>query len=228
MDKKEALRRCLLFSNLKPQDTAYLTSISITKKYKKDELIFRQGAEAFGLFVIMSGKAKIFKISSAGKEYIMKVVSAGDSMAEAAVFSDSGYPAYAGAITDCQAIFIPKREFVSALKMRPDMSVRMLAVLSDRLRELNALIEDLSLKDVAARVVKYIVDVAVRRYGAVKDGLEVDLEIPKNQLALKLGTAGETLSRTLKRLKDQKMISLKRKTIIIRDAGRLQKIISGA
>ncbi len=223
----DLLRRCPLFSGLGEDDFRKIRAIALTKRIGKKKIIFSEGEPAKGFYVLLSGRVKLFKVSSEGKEQILHIVSAPDAFAEAALFLEGHYPAFAETLSECEMVFFPKRDFVDLVAKNPQLSLNMIVSLSHYLKKLAALIEELSLKDVSARVAKYILDLSLR---ALKEGRapsEVELDVNKTQLALRLGTISETLSRTFAKLKAKKVIDLQRDRIRILDREALEQLASG-
>ena len=105
----DPLKRCPLFAGLAEEDLKKIRAIALLKHVSKKGLVFADGQEAKGFYVILSGKVKLYKVSSEGKEQILHVVSAPDAFAEAALFLEGNYPASAEAMTDCQLFFFPKK-----------------------------------------------------------------------------------------------------------------------
>ncbi len=223
----DLLKRCPLFAGLKEEDLKRIRAIAITKKYGKKDVLFSEGGEAKGFFVVLSGKVKLYKVSSEGKEQILHVVSAPDAFAEAALFLEGRYPAFAEALMDTQLLFFPKREFVQMIEKNPQLSINMIVSLSQYLRKFASLIEELSLREVSARIAKYLIDLSVKRSKEGKDPREVELDLSKTQLASKLGTISETLSRTLAKMKAKGIIDVQKNKIRILNRSVLDELASG-
>jgi len=223
----ELLKRCPLFAGLKEEELKRVRAIASLKRIEKKEVLFSDGEEARGFYVILSGRVKLFKISPEGKEQILHIVSAPDAFAEAALFLEGTYPAFAEAMTDCQLLFFPKRDFIHLIEKNPQLSINMIVTLSHFLKRFASLIEELSLKEVSSRIAKYIVDLSMKSSKEGKSPKEVELDLSKTQLALKLGTISETLSRTLAKMRAKKIIEVKKNKIIILDRESLEELASG-
>jgi CRP/FNR family transcriptional regulator len=223
----ELLRRCLLFAGLKEEDLKRIRAIASLKQIKKKEILFSDGEEARGFYVILSGRVKLFKVSLEGKEQILHIVGAPDAFAEAALFLEGTYPAFAETMTDCQLLYFPKRDFIQLIERNPQLSINMIVTLSHYLKRFASLIEELSLKEVSSRIAKYLVDLSMRSSKEGKSPKEVELDLSKTQLALKLGTISETLSRTLAKMKAKRTIDVKKNKIIILNREALEELASG-
>lgn len=219
IDIASHLKKNILFSCLNGFQLARLSQITAIKRYPKDALIFSEGDPALGFYVVAEGKVKIYKLSAQGKEYIMHAASNPETVAEVTVFSGKDYPAYAQAMTSSILLFIPKTGFLGILKEYPEIGMRMLGALAARQRRFADIIEDLSLRDVLSRLSRYILNLSEKKQS---DTFELDMQ--KSELAMKLATIPETLSRNLRKLKTKKIISLKGKTILILNRETLQKL----
>ena len=223
----ELLRRCPLFAGLKEEDLKRIRAIASLRQIEKKEVLFSDGEETKGFYVILSGRVKLFKVSPEGKEQILHIVSAPDAFAEAALFLEGTYPAFAEAMTDCQLLYFPKKDFIQLIEKNPQLSINMIVTLSHFLKRFASLIEELSLKEVSSRIAKYIVDLSIKSSKEGKSPKEVELDLSKTQLALKLGTISETLSRTLAKMKAKRIIDVKKNKIIILNREALEELASG-
>jgi len=221
-DIEKYLKKTSLFNGLNSFQLARLGRAIAIKSYKKDALIFSEGDPASGFYIVAEGKVKVYKLSAQGKEYIMNVFTSGQTIAEVTVFSGKDYPAYAQAITNSTLLFLPKLQLLDILREYPEIALRMLAALSERQRGFAEMIEDLSLRDVSCRLAKYLLNLSGQ-----KKSNTFSLDMQKSELALKLATIPETLSRNLKKLKNKKLISLKDNRVTILNKSALQNLAQG-
>ena len=225
--KQQILRRIYLFSGIAEADLATLARMAVKKTFPRQATIFGEGKEAQGFYLLITGQIKLVKSSLEGKEYIIRLVGPGETFAEAAVFGDIPYPATAIALEDCHTLFFPKRPFLQHLADSPALARNMLATLSRLMFHLTKQLEDLSLKEVSARLARYILERCHHTHGEIAPGLHCDLPTTKTQLAAYLGTISETLSRTLSRFKSLGLIEMDKGKITIVDPVALQKMAGG-
>ncbi|MGQ9500271.1 MAG: Crp/Fnr family transcriptional regulator [Dissulfurimicrobium sp.] len=192
----DGLSRTPLFEGLPLEKLALIASITELLRYGKGQTIFSEGDPSRGFYTVFSGRIKIFKLSPNGKEQILHIFGPGEPFGEVAVFDGINFPAYAQAMDEASVIFIPKDRFIELIAKDPALTLKMLSVLSMRLRKFTHLIEDLSLKDVPGRLAKYILLISEKGHGTCT----IRLDLTKNQLAGLLGTIPETLSRIFARL----------------------------
>jgi CRP/FNR family transcriptional regulator, dissimilatory nitrate respiration regulator len=145
-----------LFKGLPEPQVAELSRIAETRVYKRGELIFSEGDSANGLYMLFTGRVKVFKLSLEGKEQILHIIEPGEPFGEVAVFLGASFPAYAEALEESKAVLFPRTAFVELIKRDPYLAMNMLAVLSQRLKYFTRLIEDLSLKEVPQRFASYL------------------------------------------------------------------------
>jgi CRP/FNR family transcriptional regulator, dissimilatory nitrate respiration regulator len=225
--KKDVLRKIYLFSGVADNDLEALARVAISRDFPRDVPIFWEGKEALGFYILLRGQVKLVKSSLEGKEYILRLVAPGETMGEAAVLAESTYPVSAITLEDCQTLFFPKIDFLNLLTSSPRLSRNMLATMSHLLYHLTRQLEDLSLKEVSARLAKYLQERCQESHGRVAAGLSFDLPVTKTHLAAYLGTISETLSRTLARFKALGVIQVEKSRITIEEPELLEKIATG-
>jgi CRP-like cAMP-binding protein len=191
-----------LFGDLPEKHLEDLAMIVVDQRFAKGKMIFSEGDEGNGFYVAISGRVKIFKLSAEGKEQILHIFGPGEPFGEVPVFAGQHFPASATAMEESRILFFPRKSFIELIRKTPDLALNMLAVLSRRLRRFAHLIEDLSLKEVPARLAAYLLYLRQANEGSGN----LELDIPKGQLASLLGTIPETLSRILSKMNKKGLI----------------------
>ncbi|MDR1920584.1 MAG: Crp/Fnr family transcriptional regulator [Candidatus Adiutrix sp.] len=218
---KNILSRTRFFSGLGPELLEELSNIAVLKKYRAGDVIFAEGDAGAGFHLVVEGRVKIYKNSGGGKERLLNVFGPGEPFGEAAVFLDRGYPSWAQAVSDSLTAFFPRPALRGLAAKNPELTLELTAVLSRRLAGLTGRLEADSL-DVSARLAGYILEMdESERTG------RVELNLTKGQLASLLGTAPETISRVLGRLKNAAVISEEKPFIKILDRDKLDDIANG-
>ena len=202
-----------LFGGLPDDQLEDIRKIAVSKHFNKHEMIFAEGDDGTGFFIVVSGRVKIYKVSSEGKEHILHIFGPNEPFGEVPVFTGQPFPANAEAIAKSHLLFLPRTDFVELISNNPSLSLNMLAVLSKRLRQFTVQIENLSLKEVPARLASYLL------YAASEQDQEdaVALTVSKGQLASLLGTIPETLSRMFAKMAGQGLISVDGRHITLID-----------
>jgi CRP/FNR family transcriptional regulator, dissimilatory nitrate respiration regulator len=209
----DVIARIPLFSGLNSGQLAQFRGIALEKNFGKSELIFSDGDDGNGFYVILAGTVKIFKVSPDGKEHILHIFAAGQTFGEVPVFAGEHFPANAEALHETRTLFFPRAAFVALLEKNPALSLKLLADLSLKLRQFTVQIENLSLKEIPARLATYLLYLAEEQGRAD----QVALGISKGQLASLLGTIPETLSRIFAKLTSQQLIQVEGRKIALLD-----------
>ena len=215
MTLTDIIKQCHLFVGVTVDDLKLLMSVCRTRQVGRGEILFEQGEAATGFYVVATGKVKVYKLSPEGKERILHIILPGNTFADAAIFDDGCYPAFAETLEASTLLFFPKKEFLDLLHRHSQLAINLIAGLSKSLRQFITQIDDLTFRDVPARLARYLVGLGGDRM------VSVTLPFPKAQLASNLGTASETLSRTFRKLTDEEIIRVQGKIIEILDADRL-------
>ncbi|MBI5381849.1 MAG: Crp/Fnr family transcriptional regulator [Opitutae bacterium] len=213
-----SFRSCQLFIGLPASDLEAIAEFSVLKPLAKGAYLFRERDPAEGFYVVQRGAVNVHRVSQAGKEQVIHVFRPGESFAEVTLATDTGYPADARALETSSVILVPKAPFLALLGRRPDLALRMLASMSQHLRVLVGLVEDMALKDVETRLLNWL---GKRCPADARSPRDVPLGMTKRTLAAELGTSSETLSRTLARLRDERLLAVKGNTLRVLDAAGL-------
>ncbi|MCX5884491.1 MAG: Crp/Fnr family transcriptional regulator [Proteobacteria bacterium] len=212
-----------LFKGLPKAQLEKLATIVLDRTLKRGQAVFSEGDEASGFYVMLSGRAKVFKLSSEGKEQILHIIGPGEPFGEVPMFAGEQFPANAETIEECRILFFPRADFMELVRREPSLAMNMLSILSKRLRQFSSLIEDLSLKEVSGRLAAYLLYLSDRDHSSDK----LELDIAKVQLASLLGTIPETLSRILGRMDSQGFIQVKGRRIRLLDRKALEDLAAG-
>jgi CRP/FNR family transcriptional regulator, dissimilatory nitrate respiration regulator len=208
---KETVSASPLFNGLPLEEVDRIVKIVIEKKYNRGETIFFEGDNGNGFYMVESGKVKIYKMSLSGKEQILHIFGPGEPFGEVPVFHGQPFPATAEVLINSTLLFFPRQKFIQLIHETPSIALNMLAVLSMRLRRFASQIENLSLKEVPARLAGYLAYLSEEQGNLDR----VELEISKGQLASLLGTIPETLSRIFAKLSEEGLIAVEGRTIRI-------------
>lgn len=218
----ENLSKSELLREMKPAFLQALAEIAVERTLVGDETLFMQHQEATGFYLICTGSVKVYRIGSDGREQVIHQFGSGEIVGEVPVFQGTAYPACATAVKKSRLIYFARSRFVELGRRQPEIFLNMLAILSRRLRQFVELIDDLSLKDVTARLAKYLIRSCDSGSNCV-----VELELSKSALASRIGTIPATLSRTFKKLQDSGAIKVSASKIHILDCELLASIASG-
>ena len=198
------------FTGLDEQTYTELLAVSRIRHYAKGEPLFLEGEPSKGLFLMQTGVVKIYKLSESGREQILTLQRPGDSVAELPLFDGGTYPASAAAMEDATVLFIPATTFHALLERHPKLSHAIIVALAQRMRKLVALVEDLSLRQVRQRLVRLLLDEAQGKR-------QFQLTFTNEELAARLGSVRDVISRTLSGLQTDGLLRLEGRRVELLD-----------
>jgi CRP/FNR family transcriptional regulator len=222
-ERAEALAACPLFADLSAADLRALAGVAVRRGYEKGETLFLQGRPAEGFFLPVAGRVRVSRYSAEGREQVLHLFGPGEPVGEVPVFEGGAYPATATAQEALESLYLPREGFRRLAGESPELLLRLLGCLAGRLRHFVELVDDLALKEVAARLARHLLVLSA----AAGEADRVELESSKAVLAARLGTLAETLSRTLGRLQERGLVAVDGRRIELRDRRALADLAAG-
>ncbi|GJQ64681.1 MAG: Crp/Fnr family transcriptional regulator [Melioribacteraceae bacterium] len=197
-----------IFSELNEETIDKIAQVGSRKSYSKDNVILMEEDAGSALFVIISGKVKVVRTSSDGREVILSILNESDFFGEMAILDGLTRSATVIALEDSELFIIQREQFLDLLKSFPEVSISLLQELANRLRMADMKIKALTLKDAEGKVATVILQIA-DDIGKIKQGVVEVEKLPLQQdLANMAGTSRETISRTLHSFAKKGLIEL--------------------
>lgn len=212
-----------IFANLERDRLSEISTQKSCNLYRKGDMIFHEGNYPLGLFAIYSGKVKVFKTSETGKDHILRLAGSGEALGYRSLVSGEKYEVSAAVLEDTRVCFVPKSLFLGTLQDSSNLANRVMEFLTKDLKLAESKIADLAQKTVKERVAETIL-MLKQFYGLENDDKTINVSLSREDLANLVGTATETLIRSLSEFKKKEIIDLKGKKIIILNAKILEKI----
>lgn len=225
MDRPEILRQAELFRDLDDEVLKSLAARVVEKFLDRNEILFVAGTEARGLYVIAEGSVRAFRTSSDGREQVIHVEKAVTTIAEVPFFDGGPFPSTTAAEEPARVFFIAKEDIRSVSSQHPELAFAAARVLARRLRKCAELVESLSLREVGQRVAMLFLEEAGSRGTQSDKGVKFTLSLTHNQLAARIGTVREVVTRAIHRLETQNLIRLKGKNVEISDIAALRRYV---
>jgi CRP-like cAMP-binding protein len=211
------------FSQLTPDERERILRSTRHVRAAAGQTLFVEGEPCSGLFVLVSGLVKLFKTSVDGREQVLRHMSDGDTFNEVPVFDGSSNPVSAAAIEPSDVIVLSRETMLEVLREYPSVAETVVHVFASRLRHLVALVEDLSFRQVTARVARVVLQ-SVAPHEGVGAGVGGRARITQREIAEMAGTSREVAARALKALEEAGAIDVRRGDIRIVDDARLQAL----
>lgn len=214
------LNETVVFHGLSSEQLISVIQICELQTFKKGELIFKEGSESQGFYIVKSGRIAVCKVSHTGKEQILDIFETKDNFAEVAALDGKPFPASAYCLEAAELLFLPRNAFLDLLRQYPDIAINMLIELAQHTRHLSNVIQNLSFKEVPQRLAAYILNLN-NSQTAKNSSNVIELDLTKSQLAAYLGTIPATLSRAFYRLSAEGIIMVNGSQIEVLDRDRL-------
>lgn len=223
MSNHDYLRQISIFSELESEFLEEIYKISRVRKYEKGRIIFMEGEPGEAFFYIKSGLVKISKLSRDGREHILHVLNEGHVFAEVTFFSNTEYPATAEVLEEAEIGIIKNEDLEKVIKENPDLSLQLIKYLNKRLVEAHMKIRNLALYDTYERTAQALVKLAEDYGKKSSKGVNLDINISRQELANIVGTTRETVIRALTAFKKERLIGIEKNTITIIDLESLKE-----
>jgi CRP-like cAMP-binding protein len=190
----EILHHCRLFAKVQPDGFQRLATMARLVRFEKGRIIFREGDECPGVYVVGSGLVRVFKTAPNGKEHVLHMVGPGLTFAEVAAIGGYPCPAAAESVTPTLCALLPLDRFKEALAADHPLCLGMMIGLTQWIHHLVGMLEDVALRDAAGRLARFLLGLPTA------PGELVELPMLKRHLASHLNLTSETFSRSIRRL----------------------------
>ena len=219
----EVLKKAPLFAGLEDEAASALASTMGTTRLNKGEVLFREGDSGDRLYVVVSGKVKLGRSGSAGRENLLAVLGPGQMFGELSLFDPGPRSTTATAVTSCEIRTLEHDVLMGWLIGRPEEAQGLLGQLAARLRRANDVVADLVFSDVPGRVAKQLLELAQRFGDARDDGVHVHHDLTQEELAQLVGASRETVNKALADFAARGWIRLEPRSVTILDVERVER-----
>ncbi len=214
------LRGCQLFAGLPIPDLSRIANITVVKTLNKGDYLFHEGDASHGSYVVQRGGINLHRVNNLGKEQVIHIYRIGESLAEATLAMNTGYPGDARATEPSQVLLVQKGGFLDLVKHQPELILRILGSVAMHMRVLISQIEDLTLKDVETRLASWLLKRCPDLY--CEQPVVIQLTSTKRVIAAELGTVSETFSRTLAKFREANLIHVDGRNVTVLSPARLR------
>lgn len=219
-DLKTASQTAVL-SGLNPRTVQTLLGHAAVVDLEPGDALFRQGEAAAAFFIVIEGWIKLYRITPAGDEAVLHVLTKGESFAEAVAFVGGRYPATASAATDSRVVLIPAHHVISCIREMPDIAIAMIASTSQHLHRLVQRVEQLSAQSGLQRVAEFLAGLCPSADGSCTISLPYD----KSLIAGRLGLKPESLSRVFAKLR-QVGVNVRASDVVVSEVAQLRSLVA--
>ena len=179
------------------------------------ELVFYEGLPAYGLYILCEGKIKVAKRLKGGRSQILKLLAPGEVLGEKTLFDQETYTCYAKALEPSRLMFIPREDFLAFMRKYPDVAFRLIEKLSRELKAFGDKLVEISAYSAKERMARVLLELAQAFGRETPEGLDIGVELPRGEIAEMAGVTTETTVRILSEFKDQGILALPGRRIVI-------------
>ncbi|MFN0178163.1 MAG: Crp/Fnr family transcriptional regulator [Gemmatimonadales bacterium] len=209
----DVLRGIPMFQHLPPDDLAGLAGLLRERRFPKGAIIVTQGDPGDALFLIGEGQVKVAVFAEDGREVILSVLAAGGFFGEMALLDDEPRSAHVIAMTDSALLQLRRDDFRNRLRASPELGIALLRELSGRLRRADETIAGMALLDVNGRIANLLLD-----FAREEDGVRITRRLTHATIGQMVGASRETVSRAMRQLAIQGVITVNRREIVLKNA----------
>jgi len=223
-DWPKLLGKQFLFAPLAPAELERLLGFAHVAQFRAGKAIFTQGSPGDSLIVVLEGEVRISAPSADGREVVFAVIEPGQSFGEVALLDGKDRTADAVAQTDCELLVIERRSFVPFLKSNPEVALRLLAVLCERLRRTTEQVEDMLFRDLPSRLAKKLLSLAATSGERAHGGFRIATRMSQRELGTMGGMSRESVNKQRRQWQLGGIITMDHGCIVLTDERALQKL----
>jgi CRP/FNR family transcriptional regulator len=223
--KLTLLRRVSYFATLPDGLLSELAAVAVERRYGRGQMIFLEGEPCAGLHILVEGRVRIYKVSPQGREQVLEQIESGGTFNDVAVLDGGPNPASAMAASDVLLWIVSHADIRRLAHAHPELAWALIESIARRARRLVAMVEDLALRSVKARLARLLLAEAKRTLDPAQ--INRDQMVTQAEMAARLGTVREMIGRALRELADEGLIAFDRHRIVILDRARLADVAEG-
>lgn len=223
MSATHLVKKIPIFADMEEEDLARLSSSLVRRKYLKGQVVFHKGDEGGSLHIIQTGRMKVVIPSPHGEEVILAILTEGEILGELSLIDGKPRSATVEALEDSEVLSLRREDFLRFLASRFEAALRVMEVLSRRLRDTDALLAETHFLDVTSRLAKKIMDLG-RLFGVKeKEGVRIGVRVTQKDLASMVGATRESVNKQIRWLREQGVILFEDGYLTILDPVRLAR-----
>lgn len=224
MDRRDILMALPVFAGLSERDWEKVTDLFSERQYQKDDYIFLEGEAPEALYLVKTGKAKVLRHSTDGKDVVLRVVSTGQMLGAVAIFDGGGYPGTAQVIEDCTLLVIARNDCLTLVTRFPVFALAVIADMGNRLRSSAEQIRSLAVERVEQRIARVLLKLGSSAGSDSPEGRVIEMPLTRQDVADMTGTTVETAIRVMSKFRRNNVIRTRRGKVLLVDLEELRKI----
>jgi CRP/FNR family transcriptional regulator, nitrogen oxide reductase regulator len=224
MDRRDIVTALPVFAGLSERDWDKVTDLFSDRQCQKDDYIFLEGEAPEALYVVRSGKVKVVRHSTDGKDVVLRVVSPGQLLGSVAVFDGAGYPGTAQAIEECALLVISRNDCLTLVTRFPVFALLVINDMGTRLRGAAEQIRSLAVERVEQRIARTLLKLGMNAGVDTLEGRVIEMPLTRQDVADMTGTTVETAIRVMSKFRRLEIIRTRRGKVVLVDVDALHAI----
>lgn len=223
--RRDALRSSAVFQVMKPEELEAILRFATDRRVAKGTVIVRKGDAGSSLMAVLRGRVRVSSVSAEGKEVTITTLGAGEVFGEIALFDGEPRSADVTALEETDLLIVERREFLPFLYQNTDVCLRLLAMMSRRLRNASLALEELALHDLPERLARVLLRLAEDYGRPTREGIRIDFKVSQSDLGTRVGTSRETVNKQIKQWRDDGVLELDGRYIVLRRPDELKFLL---
>lgn len=224
MDRRDILLALPVFSGLSERDWEKVTDLFSERQYQRDDYIFLEGEAPEALYLVKTGKVKVLRHSTDGKDVVLRVVSTGQFLGSVAIFDGGGYAGTAQVIEDCTVLVVARNDCLTLVTRYPVFALAVIADMGNRLRSSAEQIRSLAVERVEQRIARVLLKLGSSAGSDSSEGRVIEMSLTRQDVADMTGTTVETAIRVMSKFRRNNVIRTRRGKVVLVDVEELRKI----
>lgn len=226
--KREVLAKTDLFAGLPPDELDALCGMASERRVERDAVVMRRGDPGNSLMVIVHGRLRVSSMSVEGREVTLRVMEAGTFLGEIALLDGRARSADVTAMVDTLLLIVERESFLGFLLVRPEMMLRLMTILCDRLRRSSDAYQDVALSSLASRLAKLLLDLAQQHGRPVPEGVRIRLKLSQKELSAQVAATRERVNKQLRQWREQGVLGEAEGDMVVRRPEALRSVIGSS
>ncbi len=224
MERRDILAALPVFAGLSERDWEKVSDLFSERQYQKDDYIFLEGEAPEALFIVKTGKVKVLRHSTDGKDVVLRVASIGQMLGAVATFDGGGYPGTAQAIEDCTLLLLARNDCLTLVSRYPVFALAVINDMGNRLRSSAEQIRSLAVERVEQRIARILLKLGASAGSDLPEGRVIEMPLTRQDVADMTGTTVETAIRVMSKFRRNDLIRTRRGKVVLVDLEALQEI----
>jgi CRP-like cAMP-binding protein len=224
--KRDVLATIDLFSTLPRTDLDELAALTTERRAARDALVVRRGDTDASLLVLVHGRMRVSAMSNDGREVTLRIMEAGTFLGEIALLDGRERSADVIAMIDSLVLVIERAAFLPFLSARPDLMLRMMEILCDRLRRSSVAFEDVALSPLSSRLARLLLDLAALHGRPVEGGVRIRIKLSQKELSAQVAATRERVNKQLRQWHEQGVLGEFDGDMVVRQPEALKALIA--